>query len=446
MPIQTTTSALALFGGPKSVQSDPGDMFTWPIVTPEDEAAVLAVLREGTMSGSQVTMQFEYEFATWQGRTYALGFNNGTAALHAAMFACGVGVGDEIICPAMTYWASALPCFSLGATVVFADIDPITLCLDPGDIEHRITERTKAIVVVHYLGHPADMDPILEIARRHKVKVIEDFSHAQGGLYKGRKLGTFGEVAATSLMTGKSLVAGEAGMLVTDDRALLERATALGHYERFTPDFQTEELRPYAGLPMGGYKYRMHQLSAAMGRVQLKSYDARCVEIRRAMNAFWDRLEGVPGLRAHRVDERSGSNMAGWYAAHGHYRPEELGGLSLRRFCEAVRAEGCPCHPGGNFPLHLHSLLQSCDVYGHGRPTRLAHAPCDVRETVGSLPVTEGINRLIYTIPWFKHHRPAIIAEYADAFRKVAASYQELLADDSGDGELRGRPGLSARR
>ncbi len=154
-------SQLAIFGGPKAVQSDPGDMFTWPIITAEDEDAVLEVLRRGAMSGLDVTKEFEREFAEWQGSKYALAFNNGTAALQAAMFGCKVGVGDEIICPSVTYWASALPCFSLGATVVFAEIDPDTLCIDPQDIEARITERTRAIVVVHYLGHPADMDPIM---------------------------------------------------------------------------------------------------------------------------------------------------------------------------------------------------------------------------------------------------------------------------------------------
>jgi len=160
-------------------------MFTWPIVTQEDEEAVLAVLRRGAMSGIDVTQQFEREFATWQGAKYALGFSAGTAAIHAAMFGCKVGVGDEVICQSTTYWATCIQAMSLGATVVFADIDPNTLCIDPNDIEHRITERTKVIVVVHYLGHPADMDAIMPIARRHGLKVIEDVSHAQGGLYKG---------------------------------------------------------------------------------------------------------------------------------------------------------------------------------------------------------------------------------------------------------------------
>jgi perosamine synthetase len=431
----TTASSLAVFGGPKAVQDDAGDMFTWPIVTADDEAAVLDVLRRGAMSGTEVTRQFEDEYAVWQGTRYALGHSSGTAALHAAMFACGVGVGDEIISPSITYWASCLPAFSLGATVVFAEIDPETLCLDPQDVEHRITERTKAIVVVHYLGHPAEMDPLMEIARRHKVKVIEDVSHAHGGLYRGRKVGALGDVAAASLMAGKSLAIGEAGMLTTDDRHIYERALAFGHYERFRADadLQTEELREFVGLPLGGHKYRMHQVSAAVGRVQLRTYDARMAEIQRTMHYFWDRLEGTPGMRSHRPAKESGSTMGGWYAARGRYVPEELGGLSVTRFAQAVRAEGVPCSPGVNAALHLHPLFNTADVYGHGKPTRLAHAARDVRQPAGSLPVSERIGALTYSIPWFKHFRPEIVDQHVAAFQKVAASYRDLLSDDPGN-------------
>ena len=427
------SSPLALLGGPKAVQADPGDMFTWPIITAEDEEAVLDVLHRRAMSGMDVTKAFEQEFAAWQGSGFALGFCNGTAALHAAMFGCKVGVGDEIICPSITYWASALPCFSLGATVVFAEIDPETLCLDPDDIEQRITSHTKAIVVVHYVGYPADMDPIMAVARRHGVKVIEDVSHAHGALYKGRKVGTIGDVAAMSLMSGKSLAVGEAGMLTTDDREIYERAIAFGHYGRFGADTQTESLKPFLGLPMGGYKHRMHQMSAAVARVQLRHYNERNEEILKAMNFFWDQLEGVPGVRAHRPAKDSGSRMGGWYAARGLYRGEELGGLSITRFSEAVRAEGCPCNPGCNRPLHLHPLFNTCDVYGHGKPTRIAHSSRDVRQPPGSLPVSEAITATFYGIPWFKHYRPAVIAEYAEAFRKVAEHHEALLADDPGN-------------
>lgn len=442
----STQTLPAILGGEKAVQSAPGNLFTWPIVTPEDEAAVLEVLRRGAMSGTDVTMQFENEFAEWMGSAYALGFSSGTASLQAAMFGVGVGVGDEVICPSVTYWASTLQCFSLGATVVFADIDASTLCLDPCDIEHRITPQTKAIIAVHYLGHPCEMDTILEIAKRHNLKVIEDVSHAQGGLYQGRKLGTLGDVGGISLMSAKSFAIGEAGMLVTDNREIYERAIAWGHYERFIANnIQTENLKPFCGLPLGGYKYRMHQLSSAMGRVQLKYYDERCVEIRRAMNYFWDCLEDVPGLIAHRVDESTGSNMGGWYAPAGVLDREALGGLSVSRFAAAVQAEGvAACRAGCNAPLHLHPVLNDCDIYGDGKPTRIAHSRRDLRQRAGSLPVAEEINNCVYTIPWFKHFRPQQIEEYAAAYRKVALNYEALLEGDD-HAQVSGSSGLSLR-
>src|SRR5262249_46950770 len=223
---QTLTSALALLGGPKAVRSDPGDMFTGAISTPESGAAVLEVLRAGGMSGTDVTKEFEREFAAWHGMTYGLAHSSGTAALHGAMFGLGIQRGDEIICPSLTYWASCLPVYSLGGTVVFADVDPETLCLDPADVERRITPRTRAIVVVHYLGHPADMDRLIDVARRHRLRVVEDASHAHGALYKGKLVGTFGDVGAFSMMSGKSFAIGEGGMLLTNDREIYERAIA----------------------------------------------------------------------------------------------------------------------------------------------------------------------------------------------------------------------------
>ncbi|MDO8685243.1 MAG: DegT/DnrJ/EryC1/StrS family aminotransferase, partial [Clostridiales bacterium] len=212
------------------------------------------------------------------------------------------------------------------------------------------------------------------------------------------------------------------------------RSIAFGHYERFTDNIQTEELKPFIGLPMGGYKYRMHQMSSAVGLVQLKYYDERCEEIRKAMNYFWDLVEGVPGIKAHRPGKDTGSNMSGWYAARGLYRPDELEGLSVTRFTEAVRAEGVEeCYPGCNNALHTHALFNTCDVYYHGRPTRIANSAYDVREQDKNLSNSEETGSRIYSIPWFKHYRPVIIKEYAEAFRKVAENYKELLKDDRGN-------------
>ena len=422
------SSELALFGGPKAVQTPPGDIFTWPIITEEDEQACLEVLRRGGMSGLDVTAEFEQEFAAWHDLPYAVGCSSGTAALQSAMWACGVRRGDEVISQSMTYWATCLPAFSLGASVVFAEIDPDTLCLDPQDLEHRITPRTKAIIPVHYCAYPADMDAIMAIAEKHGIKVIEDVSHAHGGRYQGRLVGTLGHVAAMSCMSGKSLAVGEAGMAITGDREIYERMILWGHSARTKTHIETPELLEYAGLPMGGYKYRMHQLSAAVGRVQLKHYQPRMEEIQRAMNRFWDGLEGVPGIKPHRPPKDSGSTMGGWYAAHGLYRPEELGGLSVARFAEAVRAEGASCSPGANFPLHTHPLFHTADIYGDGQPTIIAHADRDLRQPEGSLPITEACTRRVYNIPWFKHDRPEIIDEYVLAYRKAAEHADELLA------------------
>ncbi len=423
-------SKLAFLGGPKAVTADEGDIFRWPIITAEDEAAVLDVLRRGAMSGWDLTLAFEEDLKSYFGLQHALCHNTGTAAIHAALWACGVGVGDEVISQSMTFWGTSLQVFSLGGTVVFAEIDPDTLTMAPDDIEHRITERTKAIVPVHYCAYPADMDPIMDIAERHGLKVIEDVSHAQGGRYKGRLLGTIGHVGAMSIMSGKSLACGEGGFLVTDDQALYERAAAFGHYER-TRSLENAALKPFAGMPLGGYKYRMHQLSSAVGRTQLKYYDERVQEIQRAMNYFWDLLAGVPGLKAHRPPADSGSTMGGWYAAKGLYVPEELGGLPVERFCAAVTAEtgAYKIMPGANELMHLHPVLNEADIYGHGQPTRIAHANRDLRQGPGSLPVTERMTGRIYSIPWFKHYDATIIEQYATAFRKVAECAEQLLEE-----------------
>lgn len=421
---------LAIRGGSQAVTAADEDVFTWPIITDEDEEAVLEVLRDGAMSETGITQQFEDEYAEWQGSEYALGYSSGTASLLGAMYGVGVGVGDEVIGPSIAFWASILPCMSLGATPVFADIEPDTLCLDPESFEERITEHTKAVVVVHNYGHPADMDAIVEIAREHDVKVIEDVSHAHGGRYKGRKLGNIGDVGAMSMMSRKSLAIGEAGMLVTDDREVYERAIAFSHYNRHSEELRIDQLKRFAGLPFGGHKHRMHQMSSAVGRVQLKRYDERMEEIQRAMNYFWELLDDVPGIRPHRIDEEE-STMGGWYAPKGLYDPEELNGLPVEKFAEAVVAEGSRCRAGCNDQLHTHPLVQEADVYGHGEPTRIANAHRDVREKAGDLPVAEGIQERCFAVPWFKKHRPEIIEQHAAAFRRVAENHDELSESDA---------------
>jgi perosamine synthetase len=437
-------SSLAVLGGEKAVTKDQKDTFAWPIINKEMEESVLDVLRSGSMSGTQITRKFEQEFAKWHGMEFGLGFSSGTASLQTAMFGVGLGYGDEVISPSVTYWATALPALSLGATIVFADIDPDTLCIDPDDIEKRITPRTKAILPVHYAGMPADMDRIMEIAKKHNLKVIEDCSHAHGGKYKGKMIGTFGDVACFSCMSGKSFAIGEAGVLITNNRDIYERSIMFGHYSRQSGDITNPELKKYTGLPWGGYKYRMHQMSAAVGLVQLKKYPSEMEEIDKAMNYFADLLEDTPGIYPIRPPKDSGSTMAGWYACRALYRPEELEGLSVKRFAEAVRAEGSQASPGLNRALHMHPLLYEVDVYHCGKPTNFAHIPEEEAEKLKAvkLPVTEGIQQKVCGIPWFKKYYKDIIEEHAEAFKKAAANYKELLPDDK-DRQDAGHWGLS---
>jgi perosamine synthetase len=421
----------AFLGGAPAVTLDPGDTFTWPIVTPAHEEAVTKVLRSGQMSGLDITREFENRYAKTLGRTYALTCPNGTSAILEAMYAMGIGVGDQVICPSITFWASIIQAFNLGASPIFCDIDPETLCIDPKDIEHRITPQTKAIVVVHYAGMPADMDAILPIARKHKLKILEDCSHAHGGLYKGRPVGTFGDVSAFSLMSGKSFPIGEAGIHFTDDRRIFERALLFGHYVRHN-EITLEDLKPFAGLPCGGFKNRLNQFCSALGLVQLDVFPEQMSEIDRAMNLFCDLVEGTPGVGTIRPPKNSGSTKGGWYYPLFHYRKNELGGLSIRRFAEAVTAEGTKCNPGCNRPLHLHPLFYRMDVYGHGRPTRVAHLGSDAG-TDGypeKLPVAESITKKVFEIPWFKKHNREIIEQHAEAYKKVSRDYKLLLKDD----------------
>ncbi len=437
MDVFTSSADLALLGGSPAVDHDEADqhLFHWPVVTAEDEQAVVAVMRSGQMSGTQITREFEQEYARWQGSRHALATCNATGGLLAAMWACQIGAGDEILCPSITYWASAAPALWLGATVNFADVEPNTLCLDPDDLAHRIGPRTKAIVVVNYAGHPANHHRIRAIADKHGLKIIEDNSHSHGAMYHGRMCGTLGDIAVASLMTGKPLAIGEGGMITTNNSLLHERCVAFGHYERtrsatlYNPlDQQVHDqgLLRFQGLPLGAAKHRLNQMSAAMGRVQLRHYPQRMAAIQDAMNRFWSLLDDLPGLYPHRIEEPD-STMGGWYIPRGLYCPEELGGLSAERFCQAVRAEGVTeCTPGLNACLHLHPYFHEADLFSQGRPTAVAFGQRDVRQAAGTLPVAESLAERVIGVPWFKHDAPARIERYALAFRKVIDNAHRL--------------------
>jgi len=244
--------------------------------------------------------------------------------------------------------------------------------------------------------------------------------------------GTIGDVAGFSCMSGKSFAIGEGGILLTDDRDIYERAILFGQYARHG-EIENEELKKRASLPNGGFKYRMHQMSAAVGLEQLKKYNTEIAEIDKIFTYFWDNLEDTPGIRAHRPPKDSGSTKGGWYLPVGLYETEAFEGLSCKRFCEALTAEGVNSSPGVNAPLHKHPLFSTIDVYNHGRPTNSANLPEGVenREDKQYFPVASKLSQRIFKLPYMKHFDKELIDQYIAAIKKVCANYSDLLEGDT---------------
>jgi perosamine synthetase len=248
------------------------DYRNWPIIGPDERRLVNEVLDSGIVaggSGPQVKA-LEQEWAAYTGVKHCLTTCSGTAALHMALAAVGVGPGDEVITSAFTFLASASCALHQNAIPVFVDIDPRTYCMDPRKLEAAITPRTKAVIPVHIQGLPADMDPILEIARAHKLFVIEDACQAHGATYKGRRVGTMGDLGAFSLTCFQNLCGGEGGLFVTNNREFLEKGELI---RCFGDDVDEVSKRRVYNASILGYMYRNQELPAALARGQLKHLD-----------------------------------------------------------------------------------------------------------------------------------------------------------------------------
>jgi perosamine synthetase len=221
--------------------------------------------------------RFESEFAKFCGVSHAVATNNGTTALHVALLALGIGPGDEVIVPTLTFVASPNSVMYCGATPVFIDIEPDTWNLDLNQLEAKITPRTKAIMVVHLFGHPVDMDPVMALASKHGLYVIEDAAEAHGAEYKGRKAGSIGHIATFSFYGNKIITTGEGGMVTTNDPALARKVMMLKG--------QGQDFEKRYWFPIIGYNYRMTNIQAALGLAQLEKIDWHLG--RRQENGAW---------------------------------------------------------------------------------------------------------------------------------------------------------------
>ena len=262
-----------------------------PSVGEEEIEAVAEVLRSGRYVQGPKVKEFEERFADYIGTRYAVATNSGTAALHISLAAAGVGTGDDVIVPALTFFSTATSVIHNNAIPIFADIDRETYCLDAGDMEKRITEKTRAVIPVHFYGHPAEMDSVMEIAQVHNLLVIEDAAQAHGAEYKGQKIGSLGNIGCFSFYATKNMTTGEGGMITTNDADIAEKARIIRNHGMTSHDDHTAL----------GYNYRMNEISAAIGLVQLSKLD-KLNEIRTKNSMYLlNELRGVGWLNLPKI-------------------------------------------------------------------------------------------------------------------------------------------------
>jgi perosamine synthetase len=377
---------------------------------PEEEAAICEVLRSGAPSCGPKVKKFEEEFADYCGAAYGLAVTSATAGLELAVIAAQAGAGDEVITTPISWISTANAAAARGASVVFADVDARTLNLDPASVARKITDRTKAIIVVHLYGQCCDMDPIMELARERGILVIEDCAHAAGAEYKGRRAGTLGDIGVFSFHQQKNMVTlGEGGMLTTGRKDLYERMLSFRSLCCLTYDPKGKYLPiDETQHPMGkrywyldfdnvGYNFRMTDMQAAVGLVQLRkldSFNARRIEI---ANTYCERLRGIPGLTLPYVS------------------PDVKHVFHV--YCVLVEP---------HFRLNKEDFMwelytgKRIKVWSHYMPIHMTTAYRNLGHHEGECPVAEGLYHKYVSLPIHPRMTDSAIAYVTDSIRELA--------------------------
>lgn len=277
-----------------------------PVIGAREIECVNDAVRSGWVSSiGPYIDRFERGFARYVGVRHAVAVSNGTVALHLALRALGVGPGDEVIVPDLTFAATAHTVLEAGATPVLVDVDPETWCIDPAAVERAVTRHTRVIMPVHLYGHPANMTAIGDIARWHKLAVVEDAAEAHGAEWDGRRVGGLGRVGAFSFYGNKIITTGEGGMLTTDDDSLAERI-------RFLKDHGMNRARRYYHTELA-FNYRMTNLQAALGVAQLESIESFISKKQQIFAWYRDALSGISGLQLN--PNRPGCRSVYWMSS-----------------------------------------------------------------------------------------------------------------------------------
>ena len=392
---------LAIDGGEMAVTINQ-DCLKWPIIPEDAKETIMELLNKvpGEVSLSRITDMFADEFGEYMDADFAIPLNNGTAGLFSAYACIDIKPGDEVICPSYTYWATAMPAAYLGAKIVFAEIDPDTLCIDPEDIRKKITPKTKCITPVHVWGMACDMDSIMEMAQENNIKVIEDASHAHGASYHGKKLGTIGDLGVYSLQGSKLMPAGEAGMLLTNNNEYYEKALAIGHYERVKGMYMPEDspYKKYGATTLMGMKFRMSPLHAAIALSYLETLDEdnamrtkNCERVRAVVRK-------MPGFKAFVCPD---DIQRVYYENLIEYNEEETN-VPAEKIVEALQAEGAIVSKNRYYSLHQKPYFLE---RGH---------------TMDELPRTVDIESRLITLPKFSVNNDELVDQYILALEKVS--------------------------
>ena len=399
----------AIEGG-KPIREKPISAF--PKFSEDEINAVIEVLKSGklTMLVGEVTRKFEDEFAKIHGVKHAIAVSNGTVALHVALRALGIGPGDEVITSPFTFVASASSILHQNAIPIFADIDRETFNIDPASIEERITDKTKAIIAVHLCGHPAEMDEIMKIAREHNLAVIEDCAQAIGAKYKGKIVGSIGDINAFSFYLSKNITTGEGGMVLTDNDELAEKAKLIRHHGE-------PEWYKYILL---GYNYRMTELQAAIGLAQLKKLEKLNERRREIAKIYFDELEDLSALQL--PIEKPYVNHV-W---HIYNVLIDLDKVRKNRdeIVKAIKAENVwvsICYPT---VLYLEPLFQEKIGHGKGCPWTCPFYGREIKYEKGLCPNAEWVSERVFTLPTQPSLSDDDAIDIARATKKVIRYYQ----------------------
>lgn len=337
----------------------------WPVRDRSDEEAVAGVVRNGVWGlGGKCIPEFAAKFAAFHNAKHGVAVCNGTVALQVGLTALGVGPGAEVIIPAYTFVATAAAVLQVGAVPVIVDVDPDTLCLDPKAAEAAITPRTACIVPVHVAGNPCDMDAICDLAARHRLPVLEDAAQAHAAQWRGRGVGSIGDLGSFSFQSSKNLAAGEGGALITNSSFLADLCQAYSNCGRWDG--------PAGPRPVLGWDFRMTEMQAALLLSQMKRLEDQTVL--RNNNGIYlaDRLSNIPGVIPARRDPRVTRHA---YHLFMFRLDQEIWGVSLPLFLQALTAEGIRCS-SGYVPLYRTSGFvtggQSCPAAWPGVSQQLA--------------------------------------------------------------------------